>query len=180
MDKRIGRIPSNKIDMQQWQKDFVIDNFKSMTNEQIAEATGLSKTYVRMWAYKQGLQRELKVDWTSEQISYFLENFRTTGNKEMADFINKNIPSKKVFKRSTISKKMELLGLIRTPEEIKAIRERNRLNGLWGPPMEKKVKKPVISFVSRFVMVNPKMRIELKPGQTAESVLQKYSQYSSF
>jgi hypothetical protein len=177
MDKRIGRVPPNKIEMQQWQKDFVRNNFKTMTNEEIAAKTGLSKTYVRMWAYSEGLQRELIVNWTKDQLDYFFENWRTTGNKEMADYINANLPSKKVFKRSTISKKMELLGLYRTPKETFEIRERNRLNGIWGNPQENKT---LVKIESKYVQVNSKLRIELKPGQTPEMVLQKYSRYTNF
>jgi hypothetical protein len=44
-----------------------------------------------MWAYSEGLQRELIVNWTKDQLDYFFQNWRTTGNKEMADYITKII-----------------------------------------------------------------------------------------
>lgn len=164
-------VPPNKIFMTEKQKQFVKDNFKTMTNEQIAEATKLSKTYVRMYAYSIGLQRELIVHWTDEQNAFFIENWQFIGNVEMAKILNETYPGKKVFTKRNISKKLTNLKLKRTAREEDDIRERNRLNGMWGPPMENK-SLPVLKKI--WIQINPKMRVELKPNQLPAQLLEKY------
>lgn len=164
-------VPVNKIFLSDETIQFIKDNFKLMTNEEIAKATGLSKTYVRTYAYNLGLKRLILVNWTKEQTNFLIRNYRDLGNAEIADYINKYFPSCKVFTRKNISKKMTLLGLIRTGDMLNNIRERNRLKGVWGAPVKKKI--PVL-IKENFVSVDAKTRIVLKPGQTAAEAIENY------
>jgi len=172
MPQHKGSVPPNKIIMSQFQIDFVNENFKKLSNEEISKATGLSKTYVRMYAYSIGLQRGLVINWTSEQEKFLLENWRKIGNVEMANIINSTYPGKKVFDKKTISKKLTLLGFKRNIHETFIIRERNRLNGLWGNPNPAKDGKDAPKL---FISINSKTKVEVPFGKTIDEVREKYS-----
>lgn len=164
-------VPENKIFMTDFQKNFIIENFKSMTNDGIAAAIGLKKTYVRLYAYSLGLQREIKMYWNKDQEQFLLDNYATIGNTELAKMINEQFPSEKIFNKKTIEKKLILLGIKRTTKMLANIRERNRLNGMWGRPNESKSN----SFVSSWLVINDKLKVQLKPGQDPNEVKEKYS-----
>jgi len=172
MPQHKGSVPPNKIIMSQFQIDFVKENFKNLTNDEISLATGLSKTYVRMYAYSIGLQRELIINWTAEQEKFLLENWRKIGNIEMANIINSTYPGNKIFNKKTISKKLTLLGLKRNIHETFIIRERNRLNGLWGNPNHSKDGKDAPKL---YISINAKTKVEVPFGKTIDEVKEKYS-----
>ena len=172
MPQHKGYIPPNKIVMTDFQKEFIIANFKSMDNKSIAKAVGLSKTYVTTYAYNLGLQREIIINWTKEQLNFFMENWRTIGNCELAEIINRDYPGKKIFKESTITKKMTSLGFKRNLHETFIIRERNRKSGRWGNPNPAKDGKEAPKL---FIWVNSKTKVEVPLGKSIEEIQKKYS-----
>lgn len=165
-------IPPNKIVLTEYQKQFIKDNFHSMTNEAIAAELELSKTYMRMYAYSIGLKRSTVHCWSEEQTAFLLENYSTIGNLELVKLLNENFPGHKVITKKAISKKFLTLGIKRSYKEHCLVTERNRLMGCWGPPKTRKKREPKKQL---FVVVNSKTRVFLKPGQTVESVMSKYS-----
>lgn len=165
-------IPPNKIVLTEYQKQYIKDNFFKMTNEAIAAELGLSKTYTRMYAYSLGLKRSDVCRWSKEQNEFFLENYSTIGNKELVKLLNEKFPGQKVITKKSISKKFLTLGIRRNYQEHCLITERNRLMGCWGYPINRKKREPKKQL---FVVVNSKTRVFLKPGQTVESVMNKYS-----
>jgi hypothetical protein len=149
---------------------FIKDNFQSMTNQQIADALGLKKTVVRTKAYELGLQRNEMEYWPDEAVKFLKENYHKIGDREMARFFNKEFPKNKNWTCRQIQKKMAYLKLKRTKLDWFMIKERNRDNGSFGNRNPKNNPQPPKSYF----YLNPKTRIEIKPGQSVEQLKQKY------
>lgn len=109
--------------------DFLRDNFSSMTNKELATALGHTLTLIRMQCYSMGLKRMELEYWTDEQIAFLLANYKTTGDKELAEIFNKNWIKEKGWTHKHIEKKRRYLKLKRTPEQIQEIHRRNVDNG---------------------------------------------------
>lgn len=149
---------------------FLKTNFQSMTNKQIAKALGLKITLVRMKAYELGLQKTEKEYWTKEAVQFLKENFHKIGNRELSKIFNNKFPKNKNWTPNHIQKKMFYLGLKRTKLDCFVIKERNRDNGSFGTKNIKNNPEPPKSYF----YLNPKTRIEVKPGQSIEQLKQKY------
>jgi hypothetical protein len=162
-------VPPNKIFITDEQEKFIRDNFKTMDNESIAKEIGLSKTYVSMFAFSKGFKRDLKILWSKEQTDFLLENYKSIGNTELAFLLNQKFPSKKNFKKSTITKKMFLMRLKRTKKEQYDILQRNRLNGCWGNPVDYGLKS-----VAKFIRLNDKTIVSVSSKKNNVEVLEKY------
>lgn len=168
---KYGKIEFSDQDIQ-----FIKDNFQSMTNEAIAASLGLKKTIVRTKAYELGLQRMKLEYWPTEAVELLKANYQTIGDRELCRMFNKQFPKEKGWTTKHIQKKLSQLELYRSKLDWYNIKERNRDNGSFGkrnpnnnpppppPPAPKKV----------FFQLNPKTRIELKPGQTIEQLKEKY------
>ena len=165
----------NKIDFSEVEIQFLKDNFKTMTNQQIADALGLKKTRVRMKAYELGLQRMKLENWPPEAIDYLKQNYHKKGNKELVQIFNTLFPKQKGWTTSHIDKKLEQLKLKRNNLDRFVIKERNRDNGSFGKRnLKNNSPAPKVYFY-----LNPKTRIELKPGQSLEQIKQKYTNYDT-
>lgn len=154
---------------------FLKTNFQSMTNKKIAEALGLKITLVRMKAYELGLQKMELEYWPKEAVQFLKENFHKIGDRELSRIFNENFPKKKNWTSRHIQKKMAYLGLKRTKLDCFVIKERNRDNGSFGKRNPKNNPAPPKSYF----YLNPKTRIEVKPGQSIEQLKQKYHANSS-
>ncbi|SEI39635.1 hypothetical protein SAMN05216327_101214 [Dyadobacter sp. SG02] len=103
--------------------DFLRENIDKLTNREIAAHLQKTLTVVRNKIYELGLQRNEKPDeWSGDQVAFLVENYRTIGDVEIGELMNEMFPdSIRKFGRRTINKKRKLLGLLRSPAEIRAI-----------------------------------------------------------
>lgn len=150
---------------------FIKDNFQAMTNDAISATLGLKKTRVRTLAYEMGLKRMVLEYWPDEAVNYLKANYHKIGDRELCRHFTASFPKQKGWTSRHIQKKMSQLGLKRNKLHWYCIKERNRDNGSFG---RKNINNnPAVPKV--FFYLNPKTRIELKPGQTIEMLKQKYA-----
>lgn len=159
-----------KVIFSEYEIQFLKDNFKNMTNKQIADALELKKTTIRMKAYELGLQRLEMEYWPDEAVKFLKENYHKIGDRELSRIFNKEFPKNKNWTSRHIQKKMGYLGLKRTKLDWFMIKERNRNNGSFGNKNPKNNPLPP----KAYFYLNPKTRIEIKPGQSVEQLKQKY------
>ena len=144
---------------------FIQDNFKNMTNHQIADSLGLKKTIVRTKAYELGLQRMNLEYWSQEAIDYLKTNYKTKGNREIVRHFIEAFPKIKGWTTSHIDKKLEQLDCKRNKQDWYNIIEHNRQNGSFGKPNpQKKGRK-----LKATIMFKDKKYL-LGPGQTKEEL----------
>lgn len=144
---------------------FIKDNFKSMTNQQIADCLGLKKTIVRMKAYELGLQRMQPEYWCNEAIEFLIKNYRTIGNVEMCRIFSEKFPKVKGWTTSHIDKKLEQLNLKRTKLDWYNIKERNRDNGSFGKRNPKNNPEP-----PKAILEFKEKKYLLQKGQTRQQL----------
>lgn len=149
---------------------FIKDNFYKITNQQLADALGLKKTIVKRKAYSLGLKRIDMEFWAKEAVTFLKENYHKIGDRELVQIFTKRFPKQKGWKPSHIQKKMLQLGLKRNNLDWWVIKERNRNRGSFGNKNEKNISQPPIIFFN----LNPKTRIQIKPGQSILELKQKY------
>jgi len=164
-----------KIEFSDQEIQYIKDNFQTMSNEQIANELGLKKTIVRMKAYELGLQKMELEYWPDEAIKYLKENYHKIGDREMCRHFSTAFPKQKGWTSRHIQKKMSQLGLKRNKLHWYCIKERNRDNGSFGQKNLKNNPAPP----KVYFYLNPKTRIELRPGQTVEQLKQKYNTYDT-
>ena len=111
---------------------FVKANFKTMTNQQIADALGEKKTKVRMLAYSLGLKRMELQYWTTDQINFLKANYQSIGDVELAEIFNVKWYKNKGWTRNHIEKKRRYLNLKRTQQQLQYIQDRNVLAGRFS------------------------------------------------
>lgn len=154
---------------------FIKDNFQSMTNKQIASKLRLKLTSVRNTAYSLGLKRMTLEPWTDEAVIYLKANYHKIGDREMCRYFDAKFPKEKGWTSKHIQKKMSQLGLKRNKIDWFCIKERNRDNGSFGNKnLKNQPSAPKVYFY-----LNPKTRIEIKPGQTIEQLKLKYNNYNT-
>ncbi len=116
------------------EKVFLLNNFDNMTyNEMLNYLNGnrslfnqLNYSTLRHRFVDLSLSRFSYVPWSKVHTIYLKKNWRIMGNKEIAIVLSSDkFRSKKTFTRQQVRKKMELLNLHRTAEEIKAVVQRN-------------------------------------------------------
>lgn len=110
---------------------FLKDNYKSMTNRQLAKALNLSLTVTRNKTRELGLKKIVLEYWDKEQIEFLKANYRAMGDVQIMQVFKKHRPKHKGWKRGAIWKKRKQLKLIRTKEEKGVIVSRNSAKG--GP-----------------------------------------------
>lgn len=114
------------------EKEFVKLNWQSMTNPELAKSLGLRLTRFRGLLREMGLKRIEMEYWTPEQTNYLLDNYKKIGDTEIANYFQINSPKTKPWSKKHIEKKRRYLCLKRTKEELKQIKTRNRLQGVWN------------------------------------------------
>lgn len=111
---------------------FLRDNFKTMTNRELAGALGLKLTKTREFLYEMGLKRMEMEYWTDDQIEFLKANYRAIGDTELAEIFEKKWPKNKTWTHQHIDKKRQYLKLKRTKEELRLIQKRNKELGCWA------------------------------------------------
>jgi len=85
-------------------------------------------TSLRTELYKKGIFKVKMLRWSPKQVQYLLEHLPIMGNNEIA----KNISTKRQkITGKQVEKKMKLLNVTRTQEQLDVIRERNRKKGSY-------------------------------------------------
>lgn len=115
----------NLIVLEKWQQDFIRDNFFKLTNPQIAKAIGLNLTTTRKHCYRMGLKRMEMEYWCAVSVRFLRLYYRKIGDTELAEIFTKHFPKEKKWTKKHIDKKRRYLFLLRTDEEIAAIKQRN-------------------------------------------------------
>lgn len=126
------------------EEKFLTENFFNLSNEQLCAGINLIRnTSVKISAVRSkckelGLTHGIQIRWHKADIQFVVDNFRQYGDYELAILLNQNnntfrlingIKVYRFFSKKHVEKKRELLGLYRTPEEIKAIVSRNKKLG---------------------------------------------------
>ncbi len=119
---------------------FLKNNFFKMTNQLLLEEINSKRDNpvtlpgLLHQCRRLGLRRGIQIRWSKEDERYLIRNFRKIGNVELAERLNKRkktfriINGKRTYKMFTkkhVEKKMKLLKLQRTPEELAYIKKKN-------------------------------------------------------
>jgi hypothetical protein len=118
-------IAHNKIVFSDEEKKFLIDNYKSMSNKELASALNKNITRTRIELYSLGLKRMELEYWTDEQVKYLKDNFETKGDTEIAKYFNAHFFKSKGWTKKHIEKKRRYLKLKRSKEIMHQIKQRN-------------------------------------------------------
>lgn len=113
----------------QFMINFLKSQYHRLTNPQLAKALGLNLTVTRNKMRELGIKRMEMEYFTDEMLQYFLDNYRTKGNVELAIIFNQKFPKNKKWTSSHFSTKMRNLKLERTPAEVDAIKAVNHAEG---------------------------------------------------
>lgn len=131
---------ADKWDM--FDKMFIRKNYPVMTLVELLNAineirptsqqVGLSG--LRFQCKRMGLSKGIQIRWSKKDITFLLSNYQKIGNVELAKILSKNnrsfrvIEGRRIYRQFTkkhVEKKMKLLGLHRTSEQILKIKKRN-------------------------------------------------------
>lgn len=117
-----------KWDKHIWEENdiqFLKDNYRSMTNQELADGLGIKLTTCRTKLYSLGLKRMELEYWTEEQVDFLKENYQVMGDTEIAEIFDHRYDKKKGWSKKHIEKKRRYLKLKRTMAERKRIKKRN-------------------------------------------------------
>jgi len=124
---------------------FLKENINKLTNQQLLDAINAKRSKpvgysaMRHQFIRMGILRQIQIRWSQEDVNYLKKHFRKKGNVELAILLTKRkktfrvIDGKRVyrqFNKKHVEKKLKLLKLKRTPEEVSAIKKRNIEIGL--------------------------------------------------
>lgn len=121
----------NQIVLSSEEEKFLKDNFRTMTNAQLAKSLGLTLTVTRNYLYQFGLKRFEMEFWTDEQIEFLKANYQKKGDTELAEIFAEKWHKEKGWSKKHIEKKRRYLKLKRTQAEIKAIKNRHIKSGVY-------------------------------------------------
>jgi len=113
------------------EENFLKRNFYSMTNQELADAIGITLTVLRNKCYELGMKKMELQYWTTGQVNFLTKNYKFIGDTELAELFTKRWSKNKGWTKKHIEKKRRYLKLKRTPAEIKAIHKRNVENGAF-------------------------------------------------
>lgn len=133
--------PYRKKNLTEDQKKFVMENYATMTNKELADHLGWKVWNLRPKIYELGLYRMELEYWTEEQIAYLRANYREIGDKELATNMQVLWPKNKGWHKKHIEKKRRYLKIKRSKEELKSIFERNLDTGKWANTARKRWEK---------------------------------------
>jgi hypothetical protein len=127
------RCPVNKIPpFTKEEVAFIKRNWKKMTNRQLAEHFHMGyTTFNHRKVRLLGLKHMEMEKWTEEQVTFLLKWYRKRGDLELAEMFNERWYKKKGWTLKHIEKKRMYLGIKRTPEELRAIKERHKKHGVY-------------------------------------------------
>lgn len=95
------------------EKEFIKNNFDSMTLRQMSAALNRSESGVKTWTLKLGLRRNNRFNWTKDRIAALIEFYPNHSAKYVARLLDTS--------DYVVYKKAERLGLKKSPEYLAAL-----------------------------------------------------------
>jgi hypothetical protein len=126
-----------EIDLYFIQKNFPVmtwDKLLSEINDIRPDSMQINLSALRHQVRRMGLTKGIQIRWSAEDIDFLKNNYQKYGNIELAERLTKFkrsfrlIDGKRVyreFNKKHVEKKIKLLSLVRSPEELKSIQQRN-------------------------------------------------------
>lgn len=105
--------------IQRWkpeEEQYLINNIKELTDQEIADNLGFSKNRVLIKLYKLKLRPAEFKHFSFDEIQVIIDNYKTLSYSEIGQLIGRS--------RWSIKYKTKCLGLKRTPEEARKIQDR--------------------------------------------------------
>jgi len=127
-----GNQGNNRIEWQQWQLQFIKDNWQQLTAEQISKSIGITRTKVREKKYELGLYSLHLEYWTPGQVSFLKKHYKSKGDTELAEIFNKKWAKQKGWTKKHIEKKRRYLKLKRTKEDKRYILDQAIKKGIYS------------------------------------------------
>lgn len=115
--------------------------WKTLSNEQLynhlVENFGYqgSKTTMRTYMYDNNMKKTKMMRWTEKETQFLIDNYKTKGNTEIAQKLSRK---KRIVTKKNVEKKMRLLKISRTPEEIQTIIDNHVKRGVYSKANFKK------------------------------------------
>ena len=98
----------------------------------------VTKTVLRNKCAELGLKKnERPIPWNDREVSFLLNNFRKMGNIEIADRLNRYKSRTRNFNKKNIEKKIKLLRIKRSAEDLKRIKDDHIKRGMHNRPRYK-------------------------------------------
>lgn len=113
------------------QEKYILRNWATSTNRELANDLGITLTLVRMKCYEMGLKKIELEYWTEKQVEFLITFYKLIGDKEIASIFNRNWPKNKTWTNKQIEKKRKYLKLVRTEKEKNKIHQRNVDHGAF-------------------------------------------------
>lgn len=113
------------------EEKFILRNWPTCTNRELANGLGITLTLVRSKCYEMGLKRIELEYWTEKQVEFLTTFYKLIGDTEIAKIFNNNWPKNKPWTEKHIEKKRKYLKLVRTKKQIAAIHQRNVDQGVF-------------------------------------------------
>lgn len=134
MENNHKKFPANKVYFNDEQTEFIRENYKKLTNRQLASRLGVTLTVLRIYKYSLGLFNVSRpIGWSAGETRFLIENYQRVGNVELAEQLNDRYAYKnRNFKQKHVRQKLKILGLQRTNEEIESIIIRNAKQGRYN------------------------------------------------
>ncbi len=114
------------------QTSFIKDNYFQLSYQKLRRQLAIKHRLIINTSTLVGKCRQLglkkeerKKFWSSRETNFLLENYKNRGNLEIAGQLNKNPDKTRTFNAKNLWKKMTLLRIKRTTEEIAAIHKKN-------------------------------------------------------
>jgi hypothetical protein len=104
---------------------FIRDHYQQFTNHQLSEKLRITISAVRTACRRLGLKRMELEYFTGEMVEFLKEQYTRIGDTELATIFQQKWPKQKGWTKKHIEKKRNYLHLSRTPDQIKAIHNRN-------------------------------------------------------
>jgi len=120
------------IEFTEIQKKFVIENYDKLSNATMAKMLHMKFTTFSGKVHDLGLYRfKIESWWTEEQKKFLIDHYKQIGNVELAEIYNSKWPRGKKWTIKHIEKKLTLLNLRRTKEDLRKVKIRNIGRGSW-------------------------------------------------
>lgn len=110
-------------------------HFRKLTTRELYDHLtvnfGLKTGYTsfRLALYDLGFKKCKILRWTKTETQFLIDHYKTTGNIEIAEKLSKK---GRIFTTKNIQKKMLLLKLKRTPEELESIKNNHKEKGVFS------------------------------------------------
>lgn len=110
---------------------YMLKNYQYLNNKQLLEEINknrvatkkLTLTLLRIKLYNLGLKRSEKpTPWNAIEVRFLIDNYKTKGNIEIATILNKFPNKTREFNKKIVEKKMTLLNLERSTDDLSQIR----------------------------------------------------------